>query len=39
VLGTYSLDAFGESTLAVYGGYRVDRRRRIVWDRVIDIGR
>jgi branched-chain amino acid transport system substrate-binding protein len=38
VLGTYSIDAFGDTTLATYGGYRVDGRGRIVWDRVLGSG-
>jgi hypothetical protein len=37
VLGRYSIDPFGDSTLGTFGGYRVDARGRIVWDRVIDI--
>jgi branched-chain amino acid transport system substrate-binding protein len=38
VLGRYSIDAFGDTTLGTYGGYRVDGRGRIVWDRVLRSG-
>jgi len=37
VLGRYSIDAFGDTTLPIYGSYRVDRRGRLVWDRVISL--
>jgi branched-chain amino acid transport system substrate-binding protein len=33
-LGRYSIDAFGDTTLATCGGYRV-ADQRIVWDRVL----
>jgi branched-chain amino acid transport system substrate-binding protein len=38
VLGTYSIDAFGDTTLGTYGGYRVDGDGGIVWDRVLRSG-
>lgn len=38
VLGTYSIDAFGDTTLGTFGGYRVDGRGRIAWDRVLPAG-
>jgi branched-chain amino acid transport system substrate-binding protein len=37
LLGRYSIDPFGDTTLASYGSYRVDRFGRIVWDRVISL--
>jgi hypothetical protein len=35
VLGTCSIDEFGDTTLNTYGGYRVDRQGAITWDRVL----
>jgi branched-chain amino acid transport system substrate-binding protein len=35
VLGRYSIDSDGDTTLATYGVYRVEKRR-LVFDRVID---
>ncbi len=35
VLGTYSIDRFGDTTLKVYGGFRVDDGR-LTFDRAID---
>jgi branched-chain amino acid transport system substrate-binding protein len=39
VLGRYSIDANGDTTLAEYGGYRVDARGRLTFDRVLVTGR
>ena len=36
LLGMYSIDRFGDSTLGTYGGYRIDATGAIVWDRVLD---
>ena len=36
VLGRYSIDPFGDTTLTQYGGYRVSRGGRLVFDRVLD---
>ena len=38
VIGQYSIDRFGDTTLGTYGAYRLDGGR-IVWDRVLDISR
>ncbi|HEX8067897.1 MAG TPA: branched-chain amino acid ABC transporter substrate-binding protein [Thermoleophilaceae bacterium] len=35
VLGTYSIDANGDTTLRTYGLYKVDGRRRLTYDRTI----
>lgn len=35
VLGTYSIDAMGDTTLAAYGGYAVSRSGRLTFDRVL----
>jgi branched-chain amino acid transport system substrate-binding protein len=35
ILGTYSIDANGDTTLAEYGGYRVDRRGLLTFDKVL----
>jgi branched-chain amino acid transport system substrate-binding protein len=39
VLGRYSIDANGDTTLGRYGGYRVDRQGRLTFDRVLVTGR
>lgn len=35
VLGTYSIDRHGDTTLSSYGGYRVSSGGRLVWNRVL----
>ena len=39
VLGRYSIDANGDTTLSTYGVLSVDRRGRLVYDRTIDSSR
>lgn len=36
VLGRYSIDRYGDTTLTQYGGYRITRGGRLVFDRVLD---
>lgn len=39
VLGTYSIDRFGDTTLRSHGGYRVSGRGNLSFERTIDTGR
>jgi len=39
VLGRYSIDANGDTTLPLYGGYKVTRGGSLVFDRVLDSSR
>jgi branched-chain amino acid transport system substrate-binding protein len=39
VLGRYSIDAHGDTTLSTYGVLRVGRRGRLIYDRTIDSAR
>jgi branched-chain amino acid transport system substrate-binding protein len=36
VLGRYSIDPNGDTTLSTYGVFRIDRRGRLVYDRTVD---
>jgi branched-chain amino acid transport system substrate-binding protein len=38
VLGRYSIDRFGDTTLPVYGGYKVSRSGELVFARVLNTG-
>ena len=39
VLGRYSIDRSGDTTLSLYGGYRVSRLGNLVYERTIDSAR
>ena len=39
VLGQYSIDRFGDTTLSVYGGYRISKLGNLVYERTIDSSR
>jgi branched-chain amino acid transport system substrate-binding protein len=39
VLGRYSIDRFGDTTLPLYGGYRVSNLGNLVYDRTLDSSR
>ena len=39
VLGHYSIDRFGDTTLSVYGGYRISKLGSLVYERTIDSSR